>query len=94
MHTRRMSSSVELKSPSWWLYASPLAAGALRAVISTPLDAMGTLEIVRHQNTLQVLKEMIARDYCKGFQPNLLKFVTRTPVQFYCNLSSSDVADE
>ncbi|HEY5234863.1 MAG TPA: hypothetical protein VIJ14_01690, partial [Rhabdochlamydiaceae bacterium] len=74
--------SLESKPPAWWFYSSPIAAGVLRAVIGTPLDAIGTREIVHHQNALQVLKGMTASDYWRGFQPNLLKFATRTPVQF------------
>ena len=59
-----------------------MGAGFLRAAVGTPLDAVATREILRHQNTFQVLRTMTFLDFWKGFQPNLLKFTTRTPVQF------------
>ena len=67
---------------SYWFYLSPIGAGLLRAVVGTPLDAVATREILHHQNTLQALRAMTFLDFWKGFQPNLLKFTTRTPVQF------------
>lgn len=65
-----------------WIYFSPLGAGFLRAVVATPLDAVATREILHHRNTYQVIKSMEARDFLTGFQPNVLKFLTRTPAQF------------
>jgi hypothetical protein len=74
----------------WWLYGAPVAAGVLRGVTATPLDAIATKEILQSQNTLQILKEMTQRDYWSGFQPNLGKFTTRTPLSFiYVKFSSS-----
>ena len=67
---------------SYWLYLSPIGAGFLRAVVGTPLDAVATREILHHQNTSQVVRTMKFLDFWKGFQPNLLKFTTRTPIQF------------
>jgi len=74
-----MAASVETKSG--WLYATPFAAILLRAGVGTPLDAVATREILLHKNTSQVIREMAIPDFWKGFQPNLLKFATRTPAQ-------------
>lgn len=79
-------------STYWWLYGAPVAAGGIRAVIGTPLDAVATREILLSKTTLQVVHEMEFYDYWRGFQPNLLKFVTRTPLNFvFVNISSSAV---
>ncbi len=76
----------------WWLYGAPVAAGGLRAVIGTPLDAVATREILLSQTTQQVLRGMSFFDYWRGFQPNLLKFTTRTPLNFiFVKFSSSAV---
>lgn len=69
-------------SNSYWIYLSPVGAGVLRAFVATPLDAVATREILNHQNTFPVVRSMELSDFGKGFQPNLLKFTTRTPVQF------------
>jgi hypothetical protein len=88
---KRMTASIESKSPSWWLYLSPFGAGLVRAIVGTPLDVVATREIVDHQNTLQVLKGMTFPNYWKGFQPNVLKFITRTPAQFVSLKISSSI---
>lgn len=76
----------------WWLYGAPVAAGALRAVIATPLDVQATKEILQSKGTLQILREADKRDYLRGFQPNLFKFTTRTPCSFiFIKLSSSTI---
>lgn len=67
---------------NYWIYFSPVGAGILRAFVATPLDAVATREILNDQNTLQVVRKMEPSDFGKGFQPNMLKFTTRTPVQF------------
>jgi hypothetical protein len=77
-----MTASIESKS-LFWTYLSPSLFGVVRAAVGTPLDVVATREILHHKNTLQVLKETALADYGKGFQPNTLKFITRTPVQFY-----------
>jgi hypothetical protein len=72
-----------IEKPSFfWMYLSPSLFGVVRAAVGTPLDVVATKEILYHRNTLQVLKETAFADYRKGFQPNTLKFITRTPVQF------------
>jgi hypothetical protein len=85
-----MTASVETKP--LWLYATPFAAVILRAGVGTPLDAVATREILLRKSTLQVIREMTLPDFWKGFQPNLLKFVTRTPAQFCSVKIASSIA--
>jgi hypothetical protein len=74
-----------------WVYMTPFAAVFLRAGIGTPLDAVATREILLQKNTVQVIREMTLPDFWKGFQPNVLKFATRTPAQLVSIKVSSSV---
>lgn len=76
----------------WWTYGAPVLAGVLRGVTATPFDNVATREILLHQNTWHTVQQMSVSDYGKGFQPNLIKFTTRTPLSFvYVYISSSAV---
>jgi hypothetical protein len=85
-----MTTPIE-KTSLFWTYLSPSFFGIVRAAVGTPIDVVATREILQHKNTLQVLKETAIRDYAKGFQPNTIKFITRTPVQFYATHFFSSV---
>jgi hypothetical protein len=64
-------------------------------VTATPFDNVATREILNAQTTSQTVQQMSLADYGKGFQPNLLKFTTRTPLSFvYVYISSSAVPKE
>ncbi len=76
----------------FWMYLSPSLFGVAQAIVGTPLDVVATREILNRKNTLQILKETAVKDYGKGFQPNTLKSITRTPIQFFAaNFFSSIV---
>jgi hypothetical protein len=77
-----MTTPIE-KTSLFWTYLSPSLFGVVRASVGTPIDVVATREILHHKSTLQVLRKTAIRDYGKGFQPNAIKFITRTPVQFY-----------
>ncbi len=86
-----MATPIE-KPSSYWLYLSPSLFGIVRAAVGTPLEVVGTQEILQRKSTLQVLKETALANYGKGFQPNALKFITRTPVQaFATHFFSSNI---
>jgi hypothetical protein len=69
------------KPSFFWMYLSPPLFGVVQAAVGTPLDVITTREILDRKKTLQILKETAVKDYGKGFQPNTLKSITRTPVQ-------------
>jgi hypothetical protein len=71
------------KPSFFWMYLSPPLFGVAQAAVGTPLDVIATREILDRKKTLQILKETAVKDYGKGFQPNTLKSITRTPVQFF-----------
>lgn len=64
------------------MYVSPSLFGVVRAVVGTPIDVVATREILHNKTTFQVLRETPYPDYRRGFQPNTMKFVIRTPAQF------------
>ncbi len=73
-----------IEKPSFfWTYCSPFLLGGFRAGVGTPIDVVATREILHHKTTLQVLRETAFADYRRGFQPNALKFISRTPAQFF-----------
>ncbi len=75
--------TIRTEKPSFfWMYLSPPLFGVAQAAIGTPLDVIATREILDRKKTLQILKETAVKDYGKGFQPNMLKSTTRTPIQF------------
>lgn len=77
--------------PQLWVYITPVGAVFLRAGVGTPLDSVATREILDKKNTVQVIREMTVFDFWKGFQPNFLKFATRTPAQLVSVKVSSSV---
>jgi hypothetical protein len=83
------------KHVPYWMYLAPSLFGIVRAAVGTPLEVIGTKEILEHKKTLQILRETALSDYVKGFQPNALKFITRTPFQaFVTKFFSSNIPTE
>jgi hypothetical protein len=80
----------------FWMYLSAPLFGVAQAVVGTPLDVVATREVLNCKNTLQIIKETPVKDYGIGFQPNILKSITKTPIQllaanFFSSIVPTDI---